>query len=371
MTARWAPARHVALDGAANVRDIGGYRTTYGLEVRRGRVFRGDALSQLSPADVERLDRLGLQAVIDFRTPGEVLVGGPDRLPFGVGSASLPVGGGDLGSLLEVIASGDHDRQRRELGDGRAARLMVEINRGFVADGRQREAFGAAVRLVCSPGRLPLLYHCSSGKDRAGWMTAIVHTALGVPRELVLRDYLLSNDFHRTGYQKLRFDLVTTGMVDDPELLRPILEESATYLNAAFEEVDRRYPSFGAFLAHGLDVSETMLSELRRGLVGELVPPEPGPLACGGYRWAPSAADDLRRRGPRRRSCSEASSMKSAASPIRTPMSRSQLLPVAAQSGSAMLPTVGLLEPEGAMGLMLLRLAVEATAPNPHRAGAM
>ena len=56
----------------------------------------------------------------------------------------------------EVIASGDHERQRSELGDGRAASFMVEINRGFVTDPRQREAFGAALRLLCSPGRLPL-----------------------------------------------------------------------------------------------------------------------------------------------------------------------------------------------------------------------
>jgi protein-tyrosine phosphatase len=298
MTARWAPSRHVALDGAVNVRDIGGYRTAYGLEVRRGLLFRGDALSQLSPADVDRLGQLGLRAVIDFRTPGEVLLSGTDRAPYGVELASLPVGGGDLGSLYELIASGDHDRQRRELGGGRAALLMVEINRGFVADGRQREAFGAALRLVCSPGRLPLLYHCSSGKDRTGWMTAIVHAALGVPRELVLRDYLLSNDFHRTGYQKLRFDLVTSGIVDDPELLRPIMEQNAAYLSAAFEEVDRRYPSFGAFLTRGLDVSEALLGELRRGLLGELVPPEPVPLASQRYFTAPSAATVLRRCGP-------------------------------------------------------------------------
>jgi protein-tyrosine phosphatase len=128
---------------------------------------------------------------------------------------------------------------------------------------------------VCAPGRLPLLYHCTSGKDRAGWMTAIVLTALGVPRELVLRDYLLSNDFHRTGYQKLRVDLVKTGIVADPELLRPILEQSATYLGAAFEEADRRYGSFGRFLTYGLEVNEAMLAELRRALLGDLVPPEP------------------------------------------------------------------------------------------------
>jgi protein-tyrosine phosphatase len=106
-------------------------------------------------------------------------------------------------------------------------------------------------------------------------MTAIVLTALGVPRELVLRDYLLSNDLHRTGYSKLRYDLVKTGIVRDPELLRPILEQSPTYLGAAFEEADRRYGSFGRFLSHGLDVNEASLAELRRALLGDLVPPEP------------------------------------------------------------------------------------------------
>src|ERR1700749_4249845 len=106
-------------------------------------------------------------------------------------------------------------------------------------------------------------------------MTAIVLPSLGVPRELVLRDYLLSNDFHRTDYQKLRYDLVKTGIVADPELLRPILEQSATYLGAAFEEADRRYGSFGRFLAYGLEVNEAMLAGLRRAMLGELIPPEP------------------------------------------------------------------------------------------------
>jgi protein-tyrosine phosphatase len=275
MTPDGAPPRQLTLDGAVNVRDIGGYRSAYGLKVMRGRLFRGDSLSHLTCPDTERLDQLRLRTVIDFRTPGEVLLNGPDQLPHGLEVTHLPVSGGDLGAVYELIASGDHEGQRRSLGDGRAASFMVGINRAFVTDPRQREAFGTALRLACAPGQLPLLYHCTSGKDRSGWMTAIVLTTLGVPRELVLRDYLLSNDLHRTGYTKLRYDLVKTGMVHDPELLRPILEQSATYLGAAFEEADRRYGSFGRFLAYGLEVSEAMLIELRRSLLGDLVPPEP------------------------------------------------------------------------------------------------
>jgi protein-tyrosine phosphatase len=272
-----AGSRHVRLDGAVNVRDIGGYRSAHGLEVVSGRLFRGAALSRLTSTDVEQLDWLGLRTIIDFRSAGEVLLGGDDRVPYGVEFVRLPVSGGDLEAVYELIAGGDHERQRRELGDGRAASFMAELYRGFVADGRQRGAFGAALRLICAPGRLPLLYHCTSGKDRAGWMTAIVLTALGVPRELVLRDYLLSNDYHRAGYDKLRLDLLKTRIVADPGLLRPVLEQSATYLGAAFEEADRRYGSFGRFLTDGLETGEAMLAGLRRALLGDLVPPEPVP----------------------------------------------------------------------------------------------
>jgi len=142
---------------------------------------------------------------------------------------------------------------------------MVETYRGFVTDARQREAFGTALRLLCAPGELPVLYHCSGGRDRSGWMTAIVLTTLGVPREVVLRDYLLSNDYHRAGFGKLRSDLVKTGVVAEPELLRPVLEQSPTYLGAAFEAAERHYRSFGQFLGHGLGVGDAAADGLRRG----------------------------------------------------------------------------------------------------------
>ena len=90
MTPERAPSRLVALDGAVNVRDIGGYRSVHGLEVMRGRLFRGDSLSQLTPPDSARLDQLGLRTVIDFRTPGEVLLGGPTGCPTGSNARTCP-----------------------------------------------------------------------------------------------------------------------------------------------------------------------------------------------------------------------------------------------------------------------------------------
>jgi protein-tyrosine phosphatase len=252
-------SRPMPLEGAVNVRDVGGYRSVSGPEIAPGRVLRADALSRLTVADVRTLGAFGLRTVVDFRMPGEILVNGEDRLPPGVTRVSLPVNGGDLGTFYDLIASGDHQRQEEVLGHGRATEFMLQVHRDFVADPRQRAD--------ASHG-LPLLYHCTSGKDRTGWMTAIVLTAFGVPHATVMNDYLLSNDIYRTRYFKLGNDLAKTGMMRDPGLLRPVLELSPAYLDAAFGEVWHRYGSFGTFLARGLDLDDQAQCQLRDALTG-------------------------------------------------------------------------------------------------------
>ena len=125
---------------------------------------------------------------------------------------------------------------------------MLGVHRGFVADQRQRDGFGIALRMMADGQRgLPLLYHCTSGKERTGWMTAIVLTALGVPHAAVVADYLLANDIYQARYFKLGNDLAKTGMMRDPGLLRPIMELNPGYLEAAFDEVGQRYGSLNEF----------------------------------------------------------------------------------------------------------------------------
>jgi protein-tyrosine phosphatase len=256
------------LEGAVNLRDLGGHRTTDGGHVARGRVFRGDALSRLTPADVTTLSSLGLRTVVDFRLPGEVLVNGEDRLPRGATLVSLPVPGADIGTFYDLIASGDHPRQQAELGQGRATEFMLGRHRGFVADQRQRDGFGSALRMMADTTRgLPLLYHCTSGKDRTGWMTAIVLTTLGVPHATVLEDYLQSNIVYQARYFKLGNDLAQTGMMREPGLLRPILELNASYLEAAFDEVGQRFGTFVKYMNNGLGMDAQSIRQLREALL--------------------------------------------------------------------------------------------------------
>ena len=86
----------------------------------------------LTPADVTTLSSIGLRTVVDFRLPGEVLVNGEDRRPGGTVLVSLPMPGADVGTFYDLIASGDHDRQQAELGQGRATEFMLARHRGFL-----------------------------------------------------------------------------------------------------------------------------------------------------------------------------------------------------------------------------------------------
>ncbi|XIE78149.1 tyrosine-protein phosphatase [Streptomyces sp. SBR177] len=146
--------RRVPLQGAVNVRDLGGYGTYDGARVRHGLVYRGDHLARLTDADVTVLGGLGLARVVDFRIPLEVRYDGTDRLPAGVSALSRPVTDNGLyGQLLTAIGSRDPVRQEEMLGGGRAAAFMTEVYRTFVTGADNRAGFGATLRELAAPAR--------------------------------------------------------------------------------------------------------------------------------------------------------------------------------------------------------------------------
>jgi protein-tyrosine phosphatase len=254
---------HIALQGAANVRDLGGTVTSSGRKVLPGKVFRGDSLSTLTNADVDVLAGLGLHTVIDFRSLPEVSHAGSDRLPPGAQGVELPINAGDVQGFAAIM--GDPGKQRDMLGDGKAEEFMKRANRSFVSDDAHREQFSRALHLI-GAGQ-PVLYHCTAGKDRTGWMTAILLTALGVPRDTVMDDYLATNEYVWPSYEVQMQPLVETGKLDMP-VFKPLLVQDPGYLDAAFGEVEARYGTFGEFLRRGLDFGKDDVERLRSALLG-------------------------------------------------------------------------------------------------------
>ncbi|MDQ1521428.1 MAG: protein-tyrosine phosphatase, partial [Actinomycetota bacterium] len=177
-------AGRITLEGAPNFRDLGGYETSDGLRVRHGQLFRSGVLSELTDDDIAVLEALGLATVVDLRSAAEIEAR-PNRIPRGAVAVEVPVT--DVSMAPTVIAA------KLEAGetDGLGAEMLLTGNRAFARE--LRAAFAEVLQLVMDAARRPIVFHCTAGKDRTGFASAIVLLTLGVLRDTVVDDYLSSN----------------------------------------------------------------------------------------------------------------------------------------------------------------------------------
>lgn len=254
--------RRLPVEGAHNLRDLGGYATADGQRLRWGALYRSDALGDLSDEDVAYLERLALRRVVDFRSAAE-RERAPDRLPEAAGLVVVerPIAGEGLDpkALQDRILSGD------ATGDELAG-LLVEGNRAFVTE--FRGVYAAFLRDLADPDNLPTLFHCTAGKDRAGFAAAVALLAVGVPRDAVMRDYLLTNDYSAEHTERtLRLIRFFSFFRADPDEVRPIFEARREYLNAAFDTIEAKFGSIDAYLRDGLGVDAALRTRLRTNLL--------------------------------------------------------------------------------------------------------
>lgn len=266
-----AGMRHIPLAGAVNFRDLGGYRTVHGRALRWGRVFRADALGKLTGGDLARLAELGVRTVVDFRGAGEIAKDGVDRLPAGAVQVLNPVldaaGGAMAEAIGRALATGDVAYIEELLGNGKAAALMLEGQRSMVVSEAGRAGFGDTLRRIASKDETPLVYHCTAGKDRTGWMSALLLAALDVPDETIVADYLLSNEYRRPSNEATYAFLRSRGI--DPELVRPLMEQSAEYIELSLATMRDQYGSARAYIRDGLGLSPSTLGHLHARLLAD------------------------------------------------------------------------------------------------------
>src|SRR6185436_11756577 len=107
----------------------------------------------------------------------------------------------------------------------------------------------------------PIVLHCTAGKDRTGWASAMLLTILGVPRDTVFQDYLATNKY--TAAQNEARIKSVGALLYDPELLRPLIEARREYLQASFDAADEQYGSFNKYVSKGLGVDKATLAKIR------------------------------------------------------------------------------------------------------------
>ncbi len=244
--------RDLGLQGAANARDLGGYRCVDGRMVRPGMLLRSEALTHATEPDLDILRGLGVTMVIDLR--GEAEAAGRGSGPWTGPRTHLPTTDVTQTLFVELMGAGP---DAELLDEDALVKIMVEMYRQFVADESSRSAFSAALNLVLdTAGRgEAVLFHCTAGKDRTGWLAALALSGLGVDRASVYADYLLTNERSGTGRGaegRARLLAAMRRMIGERQPLMPLLEVRSVYLDAAFAEVEERYGSVENFLVSGL-----------------------------------------------------------------------------------------------------------------------
>lgn len=249
-----AMARAVGLRGSPNFRDAGGYPTGDGGRVRWRRLFRSGHLAALEADDEQRLGDLALDLVIDLRRRDECAAE-PSRLPPGVRVYNAAVSPGSQANAL--LGEGG----RIASGEAMFA-FMCAINREFVES--QSGIFAAAFAEILDSGAQRVLLHCSAGKDRTGFAIAMLQLALGVGRDDVMADYLLSADYYvaQRELPRARRKYVVDHL-EDPHIL-PLLSVDAAYLAAALTAIEATHGDPGRYLERGLGLDAAARRELRR-----------------------------------------------------------------------------------------------------------
>ncbi|MFZ4518009.1 MAG: tyrosine-protein phosphatase [Microthrixaceae bacterium] len=253
------------LVGQPNFRDLAGAVTGAAPRLKGRTVYRSGEIVGLSDLDRERLGNLGLRTVVDLRSDAEVAGRGRDEAPEGAQIVRIPITEADgLQELIsERFASGRFDPP----GDD----LMAGVYRSLV--GQWMPAFRSFVDVLVD-GRLPVVVHCTHGKDRAGIASALVLAALGVDRESIEADFLESNARRRVETEQrmlqlreLVADRCPGGSPPSIEWMRGLFEVDRRYLDVAWEEIDLRYGSPSGMVEDGLGLTPGRLARLRDRLL--------------------------------------------------------------------------------------------------------
>ncbi|MDF7679495.1 tyrosine-protein phosphatase [Enterobacteriaceae bacterium ESL0689] len=230
---------HLPMAGGYNFRDLGGIRTKDGHHIKWNKLIRSDELGHLTDSDLSYLASLPLKTVVDFRRPDEIRQL-PDRLPLTVkNDISLNI----VSANLKPGSNSKEDVRK----------WMVFINEELVTDKKIQHTYKEFFKLVQDQTQLPLLFHCSAGKDRTGMGAALILYALGVDEETIFQQHMLSNQYLKEKYAPI--------IKAHPEL-QPQFEVQEAYFRKAFDRIKKDHGTVENYLTTVLGVNIAEMKQI-------------------------------------------------------------------------------------------------------------
>ncbi len=258
----------IEFEGMSNVRDLGGLIGYNGRKLKMGRVIRSDNLSSATIKDAEKLQSYGLKAIIDFRTDDEI-ENSPDRTINGAVWIKNPI----LKSLTTGITREKPKKPlslaeilvnfSKELGKNGVS-WLASLYIPLVSDEFCLNGYRSFLNVLKDNKEGAVLYHCSAGKDRVGVGTLIFLSALGVSRQDIINDYLLTNESYASIIKEAQALGKEMGVSQEIiDTIEPLSGVDLSYINTALDVIDNTHGGMDSFLKNQLGLDEHFLDELR------------------------------------------------------------------------------------------------------------
>ena len=257
----------IAFENLNNTRDLGGMPAAGGRTIKPGKLIRSGLLYSASDADIARLTELA-GVVVDFRTAAERKEHPDPELAFAT-VYHLPI----LGKPAKGVSREEEtDRLAIDefMRDVYAAHdHMCRMYASFPVSDVALAGYRRFLEILAEPHTGAVLWHCTAGKDRAGFAAIIIQKILGVPGGAIARDYLFTNDCLAGEVARLN-EMLLPQAPDDPEAqktakaaLSYLFGAKEDYLDALSRSIGESWGSFNRFLERGLGVTPDLREQLR------------------------------------------------------------------------------------------------------------
>lgn len=266
--------RRLPLTNLYNCRDLGGYMTTEGQLTSWGKVFRSDAFHQIDKEGQAYIERMGVKKIIDFRSPDEIAkdpnksISTSETFNFNPHAdvaqqaSTQSVSKKDEDKIAQLAIMVQSDEGRAQLIKNR--NIMIKQMEQLVVGENAINAYKQFFKILLQDDVVPLIFHCQGGKDRTGWAAALYLGALGVDKDQIYQDYLLTDKMNAPrNAKRMAIYKQYTDNEDVLAFLASLQQTKKDYLDGAYKVVEEHYGTITNYLKEVLEIDEEQLKILR------------------------------------------------------------------------------------------------------------
>jgi protein-tyrosine phosphatase len=263
----------IPVNGIINARDLGGYIMQDGRRLRDGMLIRSAHLADASDEDLQYLSSIPISKVIDFRKDIE-MNGKTDRMVPGAEYIRL-----EIDASGKIVSQATEDEKRLFTGNKQfdvkkfmvmaafnpmAQRIAQQMYPNLTNDPECRKQFKQFFRLILDTANGAILYHCTQGKDRTGFASALILAALGADRDTIVADFDATNRVYEEDVRQCCQNvLLMGGKENEIATVKSFLGANTDNFIKALESIDREFGTMEAYLKGPIGLTDQDILSLR------------------------------------------------------------------------------------------------------------